>query len=269
MSERRFDDSPRPRTRRAFAKTWQGDTPPAPDAALDAACAPQSESSWRPAREPATTGATVIRPRAGSGCAFTLTGRHGAVVLRRDQGDVPDRGGAAADDARARSSAAVSAPMQPENDAVQGAAPSTRACACQTVGSPDRRRTRRRQRRNSCGTTPERRAPAARPQAWTHSARSADVHWLPVLRLPVAADAAPADAAPRNPRSAPCATRRRPRSCTSVPRRSRAQAPEASSAQRADPAPRTSERPAAAWCASARSSVAASVSRHGARSRNG
>ena len=36
MSERRFDDSPAPEDERALREAWQGDTPPAPDAALDA-----------------------------------------------------------------------------------------------------------------------------------------------------------------------------------------------------------------------------------------
>lgn len=60
MSERRFDDSPAPDDERALRALWQADTPPQPDARLDARIRAAVEAQMA-ADQPARS-ATVIRP---------------------------------------------------------------------------------------------------------------------------------------------------------------------------------------------------------------
>ena len=60
MSERRFDDSPAPDDERALRAAWQADTPPQPDARLDARIRAAVEAQMA-ADQPARS-ATVIRP---------------------------------------------------------------------------------------------------------------------------------------------------------------------------------------------------------------
>lgn len=61
MSERRFNDSPAPEDEEALRGAWQADTPPMPDAALDARVRAAVEAEIA-AAAPAH-GASVIRPR--------------------------------------------------------------------------------------------------------------------------------------------------------------------------------------------------------------
>ncbi|MEZ5610475.1 MAG: hypothetical protein R3E45_08575 [Rhodocyclaceae bacterium] len=60
MSERRFDDSPASDDERALRAAWQADTPPQPDARLDARVRAAVEAQM--AAEQPTRSATVIRP---------------------------------------------------------------------------------------------------------------------------------------------------------------------------------------------------------------
>ena len=60
MSERRFDDSPAPDDERALRAAWQADTPPQPDARLDARIRAAVEAQMA-ADQPARS-ATVVRP---------------------------------------------------------------------------------------------------------------------------------------------------------------------------------------------------------------
>lgn len=70
MSERRFDDSPAPDDERALRAAWLADTPPLPDAKLDAQVRAAVEAELA-ANEPLHT-ATVIRPARWQGLRIPL-----------------------------------------------------------------------------------------------------------------------------------------------------------------------------------------------------
>ena len=195
MSERRFDDSPAPEDERALREAWQGDTPPAPDAALDARVRAAVEvelaagagcpgahrrhrhppARWQRLRVPLALAATVLLSFGAIRVMFPTAVAPQPMTPEREQ-------------------AAASAPMRPENDAVQGAAPSARACACQAVGSPGRADAppaatefRAAPRANA---ERQRQAAGVEPSA----ARGGDVQGCRACGPLVAADAAPARA---------------------------------------------------------------------------
>lgn len=251
MSERRFDDSPAPEDERALREAWQGDTPPAPDAALDARvrAAVEVELAAGAGAAPAPTGATVIRParwqrlRVPLALAATVLLSFGAIRVMFPTAVAPQPM------TPEREQAAASAPMRPENDAVQGAAPlplepapakpsAPRAAADAPPMATEFRaapRPNAERQRQAAGVEATQPAPRATSRAAAPAAP------------PVAADAAPAGAAPAA-KSALGALRDAPPAAFMHKRAAplEAQAPEASSAQGADPRAEASESPAAA-----------------------